>query len=73
MRCIITGEINNYLISIAFQATQCQGGDGDKNNCLEGGVSWSQKFVEHGGLRYLFDIFMSGNVKIFHFIFYTLN
>ncbi|XP_049955909.1 ubiquitin carboxyl-terminal hydrolase 34 [Schistocerca serialis cubense] len=29
-------------------------------NEKEAGVTWSQMFIQHGGLRHLFDIFMSG-------------
>ncbi|XP_052133303.1 ubiquitin carboxyl-terminal hydrolase puf isoform X2 [Frankliniella occidentalis] len=38
------------------------GGDGDVSVSSKGtnGLSWSQVFVKHGGLRHLFDIFMSG-------------
>ncbi|XP_032664565.1 ubiquitin carboxyl-terminal hydrolase puf isoform X2 [Odontomachus brunneus] len=50
---------NNPTVSTA--ASHEGGGDADDNHeNREKDIAWSTLFVQHGGLRHLFDIFMSG-------------
>ncbi|XP_050445731.1 ubiquitin carboxyl-terminal hydrolase 34 isoform X2 [Cataglyphis hispanica] len=51
---------NSTVSSTAASAHQ-GGGDADDNqDDQEKDITWSTRFVQHGGLRHLFDIFMSG-------------
>ncbi|KAL6440116.1 hypothetical protein ACFW04_003021 [Cataglyphis niger] len=49
---------NSTVSSTAASAHQ-GGGDADDNQDDQD-ITWSTRFVQHGGLRHLFDIFMSG-------------
>lgn len=45
-----------YIVdSLALSSKQSKFNDDDD-------VPWTRKFIQHGGLRYLYDIFMSGTI-----------